>query len=77
MPKSRAKRHTSQPLDLNTASVQELEMFTDLGDGLARRIVEYRQVHGPFRSVDELRHISGVSGRLAEELKRELKVGAR
>lgn len=77
MPQSRARRHTSQPLDLNQASVQELEMFSDLGDDLARRIVEYRHAHGPFQSVDELRNVSGVSRRLAEELKRELKVGTR
>jgi len=77
MPQSRARRHTVEALDLNTASVQELEMFSDLGDELARRIIEYRHAHGPFRSVDELRNIPGVSRKLTEELKRELKVGER
>lgn len=74
MPQSRARRHTSQPLDLNTASIQELELFSDLGDELARRIVEYRHDHGPFHTLDELRNVSGVTRRLADELKKELKV---
>ena len=47
-------------LNINTASVHELDTLPGIGEVLAERIVEYRQTHGPFASVDELDHVEGI-----------------
>ena len=54
------------PLDLNTATVEELTQLPGIGEELARRIVEYRAEHGFFESVEELTEVSGIGdGKLA------------
>jgi competence protein ComEA len=47
-------------LDLNTATVQELEQLNGVGPALAANIVAYREQHGGFASVDELDEVSGI-----------------
>jgi competence protein ComEA len=55
-------------VDLNAAGASELETLPGLGPALAQRIVEYRDVNGPFTSVDELADVSGITAHLQEEL---------
>lgn len=47
-------------VDLNTATEEELMLLPGIGETLAGRIVEYRQEHGPFSSVDDLLAIPGI-----------------
>lgn len=49
-----------EPLDINTATAEELQGLTGIGPVLAQAIVDYRTEHGPFRSVDELLEVSGI-----------------
>jgi competence protein ComEA len=48
------------PMDLNSASAAQLDQLPGVGPVLAQRIVDYRTQHGGFRSVDELRQVSGI-----------------
>jgi competence protein ComEA len=48
------------PLDLNTATAAQLEQLPRIGEALAGRIVDYRQAHGRFRSVDALDQVEGI-----------------
>lgn len=62
---SREKR-TAQPttkarvLNLNTASAAQLEELPGIGVSTAARIVEYRQKHGPFKTIEDLMNIRGI-----------------
>ena len=47
-------------VDLNTASVALLRHVSGLNQLTARRVVEYRQQHGPFRKRTELREVPGI-----------------
>jgi len=53
-------RSPSSPLNINTATAAELEQLPGIGPSLAARIVQYRQEHGPFRTVDALLLVSGI-----------------
>lgn len=57
------------PLDLNTATAAELEELPGIGPALAARIVAWREREGPFRSVDELAEIAGISARMVDEIR--------
>ena len=48
------------PVDLNTATAEELDTLPGIGESLARRIIAYREANGPFRIVEELTRVSGI-----------------
>lgn len=57
-----------EPLNVNTATAEELERLPRIGPVLARRIIEYRETHGPFRRIEELEAVPGIGPKTLEEL---------
>ena len=55
------------PLNLNTATQEELAQLPGIGEELARRIVEHREANGPFETIEELMEVSGIGeGKFAD-----------
>lgn len=50
----------TQSVDLNHATARELEALPGIGETLAKRIVAYRSIHGPFETVEELLKVEGI-----------------
>lgn len=59
-------------LDINKASLAQLERIPGIGFIIAQSIVAYREVNGPFTSLDQLQEIPGVTPETSEELKQNL-----
>jgi competence protein ComEA len=57
-----------RPIDLNTASVETLSTLPGVGETMAERIVAFRQLNGPFDTVDGLADVSGMTERRVETL---------
>ena len=57
------------PLDLNTATPEQLDALPGIGPATAAKIIGFRQAHGPFRSVDELDAVPGIGPSRIEQLK--------
>lgn len=51
------------PVSLSSASAEQLETLPGVGPVLAQHIVDYRTEHGGFRTVDELREVTGIGDR--------------
>lgn len=52
----------AEPVHLNSAGAEDLEQLPGIGPALAQRVIDYRTEHGLFRSVEELRQVSGFGG---------------
>jgi competence protein ComEA len=59
----------ADPVDLNTATVEQLDTLPGLGPVLAQRIIEYRSSRGRFESVEELREVTGIGERKFADLR--------
>ncbi|GES27400.1 hypothetical protein Aple_103000 [Acrocarpospora pleiomorpha] len=60
---------TTNILSLNSATPDQLEQLPGVGEVLAQRIIEYRDTHGGFQSVEQLREVSGIGERKYAEIK--------
>jgi competence protein ComEA len=64
-------------VDLNRATLADLDRLPGIGPVLARRIVEHRDRHGAFRTVDELLGVPGIGDRLLARLRPFVRVTSR
>jgi competence protein ComEA len=62
------------PIDLNTATLAQLDGLPGVGPVLAQRILDWRNEHGRFTSADELQEVSGVGPKKFESLKPHVRV---
>jgi competence protein ComEA len=59
-PTGGATTSTSAPVDLNTASLEQLDGLPGIGPVLAQRILDWRSANGRFSTVEELAEVSGI-----------------
>jgi competence protein ComEA len=57
------------PVNLNSATAEELDTLDGVGPATAQKILEYRAQHGGFRSVDDLSQVSGIGPKRLEALR--------
>jgi len=62
------------PININRASAKEFDGLAGIGPVIAKRIVEYRQVNGPFMTIEDLQKVSGIGSAKFEEFKSEVSV---
>lgn len=55
-------------ININTASREELAGILGLGPDLADDIVNYRELYGPFKNWEDLKHIEGITDSVIEEM---------
>ena len=60
-------RSSADPININTADAETLELLPNIGETKAAAIVAYREEHGAFQTQDELLNVPGIGeGTLAE-----------
>jgi competence ComEA-like helix-hairpin-helix protein len=64
----------TKPLDLNKATVEQLQKLSGIGPSTAKAIVRFREKSGPFRRVEDLLAIRGITKRKLEQLRPYLTV---
>jgi comEA protein len=60
---------TAERININTASVQELENLPGVGKTIAQRIIAYRKQNGPFNSPDDLLKVKGLGVKKINQIK--------
>lgn len=63
-------------IDINKATKVELQSLTGINEVLAQRIIDYRSTNGPYKNLEDILMVEGVSAEIFERLKDQISVGA-
>jgi comEA protein len=69
------KKPPAAPINLNTASSEELQQVPGIGPVTAEKILQMRKSYGAFKSVDDLSAIRGIGPKRLEKMRKYLTVG--
>ena len=62
-------------INLNTASVEELDQLPGIGPAIAKAIIDYRTKNGPFKQIEDINAVKGIGDALFEKIKDQITVG--
>ena len=63
-------------VNLNTASEEELQTLSGIGETRAKSIIEYRENNGGFQSIEDLMKVEGIKEGVFEKIKDRITVNA-
>jgi comEA protein len=69
------KKPPAAPINLNTATSEELQQVPGIGPVTAEKILQMRKSYGAFKSVDDLSAIRGIGPKRLEKMRKYLTVG--
>lgn len=74
-PSSSTRLAPGQTVDINTASAEELDKVPGIGPTKAQAIVDYRNEHGNFKSIDDIKNVHGIKEGTFSKMKDYITVG--
>ncbi len=55
------------PVNINAATTEQLSTLRGIGQVRAEAIIKYRDAHGPFQSIEELKDVAGIGDKIIED----------
>ena len=68
------ENHSNSLININTATQSELETLPGIGPSIASRIIEYRNQNGKFKTVNDIKNVTGIGNNKFEKIKEFIKV---
>ena len=68
------KSQTTEKVNLNTATVEQLQTLPGIGPAMAKRVVEYRTKVGKFTKIEEILNVKGIGEKRFQQMKDRLVV---
>lgn len=65
---------SKEKINLNTATLEELQTISGIGESKAQAIIEYRKEHIKFNSIEEIKEVTGIGEALYEKIKNNITV---
>lgn len=63
------KKPPAKPIDLNTATLEQLQQLPGIGPSTAKAIIQFREKSGPFKRIEDLLAVHGISKPRLEKLR--------
>ncbi|CAG0989717.1 partial ComE operon protein 1, partial [Gammaproteobacteria bacterium] len=63
------------PININTATLEELDLLPGIGPSIAQAIIDYRTQNGPFKTIEDINAVKGIGDALFAKIKDSITVG--
>lgn len=70
-----ASSPTDAKININTADLYTLMRLEDIGEARAQDIIDYRETHGPFKCIEDIKNVSGIGDKRFEKIKDYITIG--
>lgn len=70
-------KSTEKKIDINTATVVELQKLPRIGEKVAQRVIDYREQHGEFKKIEEIMKVKGIGEKTFKLIKDLIEVKPR
>jgi competence protein ComEA len=74
-PRADGTPSASEQININTASVEELDKLPGIGPSIAKAIIDYRTTNGPFKKIEDINEVKGIGDALYAKIKDQITVG--
>ena len=71
--KGGAATYSDSRVNINTADSEELQQLDGIGPVTAEKIIEYRETKGKFRTIEDIKNVSGIGDKTFDELKDDIR----
>ena len=71
---SSTTKSTNQVVNINTATLLELQTIPGVGESKAQAIITYREENGGFKSIEEITNVSGIGDSTFEKIKNNITI---
>ena len=69
-----SEQSTSGLVNINTATIEELDALPGIGPVIAQRIVDYRTQYGPFSAKEQIKNVSGIGDKKYSDIESLIEV---
>ena len=74
LPALAAEKAAEKKVNINTATAEELITLKGIGEKKAHAILEYREVHGLFKTIDDLKNIKGIGEKIFDSIESDITI---
>ncbi len=71
---SAVKGSSNGIVNINTADTEELKTLNGIGDAKAKNIIDYREQNGGFKSIEDLKNVTGIGDKMFEKIREQVTV---
>lgn len=68
------KVNSDKRININTANIEELKILSGIGDAKAKSIIDYREKNGSFKSIEDIKNVTGISDKMFEKIKEQIEI---
>lgn len=69
-----ANKNDAKLININKASKEELQKLTGIGESTAKKIINYREEYGKFKTIEDIKNVSGIGDAKFEAIKKDITV---